>query len=96
MMMMTTTMIWHGLGQMVGSFSRIGLSLLTYFPPNRSGTFSDQAALARAVERPMNAFDAFQRAWEAGLIGIVGAAGGLVLDPLQVQSRFSLMFFRKG
>ena len=57
--------MWHG-EQVVGSFSRVGLSLYTYVPPNQTGTFSDTGALNRAVQRLANAFDAFRRAAEEG------------------------------
>ena len=69
---------------MVGSFSRIGLSLCTYVPPNQAGVFSDSGALNRAVQRPANAFDAFRRAAEEGLSGVWSGISGTLMDPTQV------------
>ena len=71
--------------QVVGSFSRVGLSLYTYVPPNQTGTFSDTGALNRAVQRPANAFDAFRRAAEEGCSGLWSAVSGLIMDPTQVH-----------
>ncbi len=70
---------------MVGSFSRVGLSLFTYVPPNQAGTFSDTGALNRAVQRPANAFDAFRRAVEEGGSGLWSGISGVVMDPTQVS-----------
>lgn len=70
--------------QVVGSFSRVGLSLFTYVPPNQTGTFSDTGALNRAVQRPANAFDAFRRAAEEGCSGLWSGISGVVMDPTQV------------
>ena len=70
---------------MVGSFSRIGLSLCTYVPPNQAGVFSDSGALNRAVQRPANAFDAFRRAAEEGLSGVWSGISGTLMDPTQVR-----------
>ncbi len=69
---------------MVGSFSRVGLSLYTYVPPNQTGMFSDSGALNRAVQRPANAFDAFRRAAEEGLSGVWSGISGTLMDPTQV------------
>ena len=70
--------------QVVGSFSRVGLSLYTYLPPNQTGMFSDSGALNRAVQRPANAFDAFRRAAEEGLSGLWSGISGTLMDPTQV------------
>ena len=70
--------------QVVGSFSRVGLSLYTYLPPNQTGMFSDSGALNRAVQRPANAFDAFRRAAEEGLSGVWSGVSGTLMDPTQV------------
>ncbi len=72
--------------QVVGSFSRVGLSLYTYVPPNQTGTFSDSGALNRAVQRPANAFDAFRRAAEEGLSGLWSGISGTLMDPTQVRT----------
>ena len=72
---------------MVGSFSRIGLSLCTYVPPNQAGVFSDSGALNRAVQRPANAFDAFRRAAEEGLSGVWSGISGTLMDPTQVCTK---------
>ena len=69
----------------MGSFSRIGLSLCTYVPPNQAGVFSDSGALNRAVQRPANAFDAFRRAAEEGLSGVWSGISGTLMDPTQVR-----------
>ncbi|BDA48868.1 probable vacuolar protein sorting-associated protein 13A at C-terminar half [Coccomyxa sp. Obi] len=71
------------IAQVVGSFSRVGLSLFTYMPPNQTGTFSDTGALNRAVQRPANAFDAFRRAVEEGCSGLWSGVSGVVMDPTQ-------------
>jgi hypothetical protein len=75
--------------QVVGSFSRIGLSCYMVFPPNQTGTFSDSGALNRAVQRPANAFDAFRRAAEEGLSGLWSGISGTVMDPTQVSVTLS-------
>ncbi len=76
--------------QVVGSFSRVGLSLFTYVPPNQTGTFSDTGALNRAVQRPANAFDAFRRAVEEGCSGLWSGVSGVVMDPTQVSAAAAL------
>lgn len=72
--------------QVIGSLSRIGLSIMTWAPPNRSGHFSDSRALTRAVQRPANAFEAFGRCWEDLFDSIVNGVIGILLDPTQVQA----------
>jgi len=68
----------------IGSLSRIGLSVMTLGPPNRTGHFSDSRALIRAVQRPANAFEAFGRCWEDLFDSLVNAVIGILLDPTQV------------
>ena len=77
--------IFTSIALVVSSFSRIGLSLMTFAPPNRNGHFSDSRALTRAVQRPTNAFDAFGRCWEDLFNACVAAFAGVLLDPTQVR-----------
>ena len=70
--------------QVVSSLSRIGLSLMTFAPPNRTGHFSDSRALTRAVQRPANAFEAFGRCWGELFDSFIAALVGVLLDPTQV------------
>ena len=84
---------WYCL-QVVGSFSRVGLSLYTYVPPNQTGMFSDSGALNRAVQRPANAFDAFRRAAEEGLSGIWSGISGTLMDPTQVWHTWNTLIVR--
>ena len=72
------------MAQVIGSLSRIGLSIMTWAPPNRTGHFSDSRALTRAVQRPANAFEAFGRCWEDLFDSFVNAIIGILLDPTQV------------
>lgn len=64
----------------------MGLSLMTLFPPNRTGVFSDSVTLAQAVQRPANAFEAFGRCWEELFDSLMAAVLGLLLDPTQARA----------
>ena len=70
--------------QVVGSLPRILLSLMTIWPPNQGGVFTDAGMLSRSVMRPANAIDALRRALEEASCGFVSAAAGFFLDPTQV------------
>lgn len=70
--------------QVIGSLSRIGLSVMTSAPPNRTGRFSDSQALTRAVQRPAHAFEAFGRCWEELFNAFMNALLGIPLDPTKV------------
>ena len=72
--------------QVVGSLPRILLSLMTIWPPNQGGVFTDAGMLSRSVMRPANAIDALRRALEEASCGFVSAAAGFFLDPTQVYS----------
>ncbi|KAK9815754.1 hypothetical protein WJX72_009012 [[Myrmecia] bisecta] len=75
--------LFMSLAQSIGSFSRIGASVMAYLPPPRAGHFSDSGMLTRAVQRPPNAFDAFQRAASELGAGFIAGLAGVLLDPLQ-------------
>jgi len=52
------------------SFARLGLAVLTVWPPNQApGALTDAGALARGSQRPTNAFEAFRRSWEEARSG---------------------------
>lgn len=78
-----------GVVQVVGSLSRMGLSLMTFVPPNRTGYFSDSVTLAQAVQRPANAFEAFGRCWEELFDSFLAAFVGILLDPTQANPPLS-------
>lgn len=63
----------------------MGAAVLATVPPERTGFFSDRAMLGRAVQRPPNAFEAFQRAGTELLTGFGAATGGVLLDPIRVS-----------
>ncbi|KAK9867091.1 hypothetical protein WJX84_006946 [Apatococcus fuscideae] len=69
--------------QVISGFSRMGAAVLATVPPERTGFFSDRAMLNRAVQRPPNAFEAFQRAGTELLTGVGAATGGILLDPIR-------------
>lgn len=76
--------IFMSLAGVVSSFSRMGLAVMTAIPPERSGYLSDRGALTRAVQRPTNAFEAFSRANEEIVAGVLAALYGIILDPTRV------------
>ena len=76
---------YWSVAQVVSGFSRMGAAVLATVPPERTGHFSDRAMLGRAVQRPPNAFEAFQRAGAELLTGFTAATGGILLDPIRVR-----------
>ena len=77
---------WVAMLQVISGFSRMGAAVLATVPPERTGFFSDRAMLGRAVQRPPNAFEAFQRAGTELFTGVGAATSGILLDPIRVGS----------
>ena len=59
-------------------------SSLALLPPNRAN--GDHDMVKRIIRRPNNALEAFARAPEELVVGLVDALAGLVLDPMVVRS----------
>lgn len=73
------------LAQVLNAFSRMGASVLTFVPPLRGGHFSDQALLARVLQRPQSSLDALSRGAIELSTGVITGLSGIVLDPIQVS-----------